>query len=117
MNRLVAGLLVLSLAACTTPAAPAPSPQIPTITSVSPTVTPTPLVSPLTTAGAIVTTVAGKCYPTARDYVDGLKDEARFCKPCGLGVDAQGNLLVADCFNHCIRRVSPEGMVATVAGV
>ncbi len=32
-------------------------------------------------------------------------------------LDAQGNLLVADCFNHCIRRVSPAGMVTTVAGV
>jgi sugar lactone lactonase YvrE len=106
-NRLRAGLLCLMLVACTVSFSPTPS---------LPTSIPTPPYSH-TRTGAIVTTVAGKCYPTARDYVDGLGDEARFCKPCGLGVDAQGNLLVADCFNHCIRRVSPEGMVTTVAGV
>jgi DNA-binding beta-propeller fold protein YncE len=106
-TRLRAGLWCLILVACTVPSSPTPS---------LPTSTPTPPYSH-TWSGAIVTTVAGKCYPTARDYVDGFRDEARFCKPCGLGVDAQGNLLVADCFNHCIRRVSPEGLVTTVAGV
>ena len=116
-NRLVAGLSCLILIACTAPTTPTPRPPTPTIAPVLPTATPSPPPPPLTTAGATVTTVAGKCYPLARDYADGLRDEARFRKPCGLGLDAQGNLLVADCFNHCIRRVSPEGMVTTVAGV
>lgn len=116
-NRLVAGLSCLILIACTAPTTPTPRPPTPTIAPVLPTATPSPPPPPLTTAGATVTTVAGKCHPLARDYADGLRDEARFHKPCGLGLDAQGNLLVADCFNHCIRRVSPEGMVTTVAGV
>ncbi len=116
-NRLVAGLSCLILIACTAHATPAPRPPTPTTAPVLPTAIPTPSPSPLTMAGATVTTVAGKCHPLARDYTDGFRDEARFRKPCGLGVDAEGNLLVADCFNHCIRRVSLEGMVTTVAGV
>ncbi len=71
----------------------------------------------LLTGGAVVTTIAGKCHPLARDYVDGPADEARFHKPCSVSLDAQGNVLVADCFNHCIRQVSPKGMVTTLAGV
>lgn len=114
-NRLLTALLCLILVACTAPATSTPRPSTLSTVSILPITTPTP--PPLTPAGATVTTVAGKCHPLARDYVDGLRDEARFHKPCGLGVDAQGNLLVADCFNHCIRRVSPEGMVTTVAGV
>jgi DNA-binding beta-propeller fold protein YncE len=65
----------------------------------------------------VVTTVAGKCHPLARDYADGSGDEARFRKPCGLGLDGRGGLLVADCFNHCVRRISPDGAVSTLAGV
>ena len=34
----------------------------------------------------------------------------------GLAVDADDVLYVADSGNHCIRRVTPEGVVSTVAG-
>lgn len=47
---------------------------------------------------------------------DGSKDEASFAHPCGVAVDLDGNLYVADCGNHCIRRVTPEGEVSTIAG-
>ena len=34
----------------------------------------------------------------------------------GLVVDSAGNLFVADTSNHCVRRVSPSGIITTVAG-
>jgi sugar lactone lactonase YvrE len=50
---------------------------------------------------------------------NGDSQEARLAslnKPSGLTVDASGNLLIADRDNHRIRRVSADGMIATVAG-
>ena len=34
----------------------------------------------------------------------------------GLAVDKDGNLFIADTSNHAIRRVSPDGIITTVAG-
>jgi uncharacterized protein (TIGR03437 family) len=34
----------------------------------------------------------------------------------GLAVDRAGNLFIADTSNHCVRRVSPNGIITTVAG-
>ena len=39
-----------------------------------------------------------------------------FRSPFSLTVDAEGNVYVADSHNHCIRRVSPRGVVNTLAG-
>ncbi len=36
--------------------------------------------------------------------------------PTGMSVDGQGNLFVADGGNHRIRKVSPDGIITTVAG-
>jgi len=47
---------------------------------------------------------------------DGEGAEARFNKPCGIAVYVDGTLLVVDTFNHCLRRVSPNGTVSTFAG-
>ncbi|HLX42279.1 MAG TPA: hypothetical protein VKR43_02545 [Bryobacteraceae bacterium] len=41
---------------------------------------------------------------------------ARLNHPAGVAVDAQGNLYIADRDNHRVRRVTPHGNVATVAG-
>lgn len=46
----------------------------------------------------------------------GLAGQARFNQPADLAVDAQDNLYVADMGNHRIRKVSPEGVVSTLAG-
>ncbi len=60
-----------------------------------------------------VTTLAGHATPGFRD---GPGTDARFRDPAGLGLDALGNLYVADTGNHAIRRVDPSGRVVTVAG-
>lgn len=52
----------------------------------------------------------------ARGYADGEKADAAFAHPCGLAIDSEGMLYVADCGNHRIRMVTPDGVVSTIAG-
>lgn len=47
---------------------------------------------------------------------DGLGSAARFASPNGVAVDAAGFVYVADTHNHTIRRISPNGLVTTLAG-
>lgn len=65
------------------------------------------------TPEGMVSTLAG--YGTI-GFVDGSGAEAKFSQPKGITIDIMGNLYVADCDNNCIRKVSPEGMVSTLAG-
>ncbi|HEX8282387.1 MAG TPA: hypothetical protein VF588_03490 [Pyrinomonadaceae bacterium] len=59
-----------------------------------------------------VSTLAG-----GRDgFADGAGAAAAFSTPSGLALDGAGNLYVADTGNNRVRRVSPEGLVTTVAG-
>jgi sugar lactone lactonase YvrE len=41
---------------------------------------------------------------------------ARFNRPTGITLDAAGNLYVADCNNHRIRKIDKNGKVSTIAG-
>ena len=52
----------------------------------------------------------------ARGYCDGVGQEAAFAHPCGLAIDSEGAVYVADCGNHRIRKVTDDGCVTTVAG-
>lgn len=61
-----------------------------------------------------VTTLAGQAL--AWDHVDGPGDAARFYFPAGIAIDASGTLWVADAWNQSIRKVTPDGVVSTVAG-
>src|SRR5205823_1742409 len=38
-------------------------------------------------------------------------------EPSGLTVDSTGNVYVADTYNHTIRKITPTGMVNTLAGL
>ena len=48
-------------------------------------------------------------------YRDGKAATALFNFPKGIAYDSKGNLFIADMSNHCIRKLSPEGMVTTFA--
>lgn len=48
---------------------------------------------------------------------DGLITNARFRCPRGLATDKSGNVYVADSASHTIRKISPAGIVCTIAGM
>jgi DNA-binding beta-propeller fold protein YncE len=48
---------------------------------------------------------------------DGPIATAQFRNPSQIFCDADGNMYVADCDNHCIRRITPEMMVETSLGM
>ena len=48
---------------------------------------------------------------------DGNVSEAMFKNPCGIWQDSDDNIYVADEYNHCIRRITPENQVETVLGI
>ena len=61
-----------------------------------------------------VSLLAGKAG--VQGLVDGAGEAARFSSIGGGALDSAGNLYVADPHNHRIRKVSPAGLVSTVAG-
>ena len=66
------------------------------------------------TPAGVVSTLAG----TAGSYgsADGTGAAARFNLPIGVAVDGSGNVYVADTYNDTLRKVTPAGVVSTLAG-
>jgi|GEM_PF-6309932 len=60
-----------------------------------------------------VVTIAGNGMA---GYANGRDRTARFNKPMGIVVDSSGNLYIADSLNHRIRKITPNGIVSTLAG-
>ncbi|HEX7681630.1 MAG TPA: NHL repeat-containing protein [Thermoanaerobaculia bacterium] len=66
------------------------------------------------TRTGIVTTLAGN--PGSPGSTDGTGGTARFFHPFALTVDGSGNVYVGDTGNYTIRKITPAGMVSTLAG-
>ncbi len=73
----------------------------------------THLIRKISTNGT-VTTIAGTPYIPGDQ--DGTGNQAQFWRPYGLTLDNDGNIIVADEWNHKIRKVTPAGVVTTIAG-
>jgi sugar lactone lactonase YvrE len=67
------------------------------------------------TAGGVVTTLAGDDNSNM-GYADGTGSAARFVHPQGVAVDSTGNVYVADWGSSRIRKITPGGVVSTLAG-
>ena len=66
-------------------------------------------------SNGIITTFAGNgLYGFSGD--GGPATAARLFRPSGVAVDAFGDVLIADTDNNRIRKVSPGGMITTIAG-
>jgi len=71
------------------------------------------LISP----SGVVTTFAGPAAPTVSSgYLDGPSAAAKFGEPFSVAVDSTGNVYVAENYNRAIRKISPAGIVSTLAG-
>ena len=79
----------------------------------------------ITASTGIITTVAGNgpwdnsaTYGSTYSGDGGAATSAELCGPCGIALDALGNLYISDTGNYRIRKVTAStGIITTVAGI
>ncbi|MEO8405308.1 MAG: hypothetical protein ABI480_11955, partial [Chitinophagaceae bacterium] len=64
-------------------------------------------------AAGIVSTIAGTDHP---GFQDGTGSNGWLAFPAGMTLDKNGNLFVVDRGNYAVRKITPAGVVTTVAG-
>lgn len=67
------------------------------------------------TPSGILSIFAGT--PGGQGNADGVGPAAHFQSPAGLAIDSAGNIYVADSGNGRIRKITPSGVVTTIAGI
>ena len=67
----------------------------------------------ITSGGSVSTFAGGAGVSGSTDDTD---TTARFNSPAGIAVDSARNVFVADTGNHTIRKITPAGVVTTIAG-
>ena len=72
----------------------------------------------VTRATGIISTVAGNGQAREGDMPPGTPATSAFLRYPTMAIgDGQGNIVIADNHNHCVRRVDTTGIISTVAGV
>jgi uncharacterized repeat protein (TIGR01451 family) len=66
------------------------------------------------TPAGVVSTLAGTFGVSGS--ADGIGNGASFYYPCGIAVDSAGNVYVSEILNQTIRKITPTGVVSTIAG-
>jgi gliding motility-associated-like protein len=74
----------------------------------------THVIRKIDTTTNLVSTIAGAVLQNG--FVSGAGAGARFNRPYGIKIDKNDNIIVADEWNHAIRKISPTGTVTTIAG-
>jgi hypothetical protein len=64
----------------------------------------------------IITTIAGSGGNSGYSGDGGPATAALLSRPDGIDIDAQGNIYVADSYNHRVRKINTSGIISTIAG-
>jgi hypothetical protein len=64
----------------------------------------------------VVTTIAGGVQGNTGIFADAIGTQAGFMAPTSVAVESLGHIVVADFYSNRIRRVTPVGVVTTIAG-
>jgi gliding motility-associated-like protein len=74
---------------------------------------------PTNTGGEVPATIYGQTDVLAGTGLHGAQDgsanQAQFTEPYGMATDPEGNIYLADADNYRIRKITPQGMVSTLA--